>query len=404
MGWLIASGPWASKLGVMAKRHACWAVTLLLAGTFALSAKDEDVVQRKDIFSRKTDGYHTYRIPTMVVTAKGTILVFVEGRKTHRRDHGDVDLLMKRSEDGGRTWSKQVLIHEAGGNALIRVGNPCPIVEKDGKTVHLLFTRNGPGCFFSTRSTDEGNSWEPFTRVSDDPKAPEYRKDNFLRGFGESPVGVGAGPVHGIHTSKGRLIAPSYAGFKVNGEGRGGSCVIYSDDRGKTWKAGGVIPWAPEFRHGECTIVERSDGSLLMNMRTSEPGKYSFGYRLTSVSKDHGMTWSKPVVDKNLPCPACQASMIRLNEKEILFLNPAVNHNGGFSIWSRKKLTLRLSSDEGKSWAASRVLNEGLAGYSDIAVAKNGNILCLFENGERDYCEKITFAELKPSWLTAAKD
>lgn len=380
-------------------RNACPIVVLLFAALLPVSA-DEDVVLRKDIFSRKTDGYHTYRIPTMVVTAKGTILVFVEGRKTHRRDHGDVDLLMKRSEDGGRTWSKQVLIHEEGGDALIRVGNPCPIVEKDGKTVHLLFTRNGPGCFFSTRSTDDGSSWEPFTKVSDDPKAPEYQKDNFLRGFGESPVGVGAGPVHGIHTSKGRLIAPSYAGFKVNGEGRGGSCVIYSDDKGKTWQAGGVIPWVPEFRHGECTIVERSDGSLLMNMRTSEPGKYSFGYRLTSVSKDHGMTWSKPVVDKNLPCPACQASMIRLNEKEILFLNPAVNHNGGFSIWSRKNLTLRVSQDDGRSWPESRVLNEGLAGYSDLAIAKNGNILCLFENGTRDYCEKITFVELKRSWLS----
>ena len=380
-------------------RNACPIVVLLFAALLPVSA-DEDVVLRKDIFSRKTDGYHTYRIPTMVVTAKGTILVFVEGRKTHRRDHGDVDLLMKRSEDGGRTWSKQVLIHEEGGDALIRVGNPCPIVEKDGKTVHLLFTRNGPGCFFSTRSTDDGSSWEPFTKVSDDPKAPEYQKDNFLRGFGESPVGVGAGPVHGIHTSKGRLIAPSYAGFKVNGEGRGGSCVIYSDDKGKTWKAGGVIPWVPEFRHGECTIVERSNGSLLMNMRTSEPGKYSFGYRLTSVSKDHGMTWSKPVVDKNLPCPACQASMIRLNEKEILFLNPAVNHNGGVSIWSRKKLTLRVSQDDGRSWPESRVLNEGLAGYSDLAIAKNGNILCLFENGTRDYCEKITFVELKRSWLS----
>ena len=380
-------------------RNACPIVVLLFAALLPVSA-DEDVVLRKDIFSRKTDGYHTYRIPTMVVTAKGTILVFVEGRKTHRRDHGDVDLLMKRSEDGGRTWSKQVLIHEEGGDALIRVGNPCPIVEKDGKTVHLLFTRNGPGCFFSTRSTDDGSSWEPFTRVSDDPKAPEYQKDNFLRGFGESPVGVGAGPVHGIHTSKGRLIAPSYAGFKVNGEGRGGSCVIYSDDKGKTWQAGGVIPWVPEFRHGECTIVERSDGSLLMNMRTSEPGKYSFGYRLTSVSKDDGMTWSKPVVDKNLPCPACQASMIRLNEKEILFLNPAVNHNGGFSIWSRKNLTLRVSQDDGRSWPESRVLNEGLAGYSDLAIAKNGNILCLFENGTRDYCEKITFVELKRSWLS----
>ena len=384
----------------MGTRDGRWVVTLLLAGTFLLAAEDEEVVLRKDIFSRKTDGYHTYRIPTMVVTGKGTILVFVEGRKTHRRDHGDVDLLMKRSEDGGRTWSEQVLIHEEGGNALIRVGNPCPIVEKDGRTVHLLFTRNGPGCLFYTRSRDEGNSWEPFVRVSDDPKAPEYRKGNFLADFGGSPVGVGAGPVHGIHTSKGRLIAPSYVGHKVDGEGRGQSCIIYSDDGGKSWQAGGVIPWVPEFRHGECTIVERRDGSLLMNMRTSAPGVYSFGYRLTSVSTDHGMTWSKPVVDRNLPCPACQASMIRLNGKEILFLNPAVNHHGGFSIWSRKKLTLRLSRDEGRSWEASRVLNEGLAGYSDLAIAKNGNILCLFENGERDYCEKITIAELKPSWLT----
>ena len=380
----------------MTTRHACW-VVLLLAGTFLLAAEDEDVVLRKDIFSRKTDGYHTYRIPTMVVTAKGTILVFVEGRKTHRGDHGDVDLLMKRSEDGGRTWSKQVRIHEEGGNALIRVGNPCPIVEKDGKTVHLLFTRNGPGCFFYTRSTDDGHSWKPFVRVSDDPKAPEYR--NFLANFGGAPGSVGAGPVHGIHTSRGRLIAPSYVGHKVDGERRGQSCIIYSDDGGKSLQAGGVIPWVPEFRHGECTIVERRDGSLLMNMRTSAPGVYSFGYRLTSVSTDHGMTWSKPVVDKNLPCPACQASMIRLNGKEILFLNPAVNHHGGFSIWSRKKLTLRLSRDEGKSWQASRVLNEGLAGYSALAIGKNGNILCLFENGERDYCEKITFAELKPSWL-----
>jgi sialidase-1 len=384
----------------MGTRRACWVVSLLLAGTFLLDAEDEDVVLRKDIFSRKTDGYHTYRIPTMVVTGKGTILVFVEGRKTHRRDHGDVDLLLKRSEDGGRTWSKQVLIHEEGGNALIRVGNPCPIVEKDGRTVHLLFTRNGPDCLFYTRSTDDGNSWGPFVRVSDDPKAPEYRKGNFLADFGGSPVGVGAGPGHGIHTSKGRLIAPSYVGHKVDGEGRGQSGIIYSDDGGKSWQAGGVIPWVPEFRPGECTVVERRDGSLLMNMRTSAPGVYSFGYRLTSVSMDHGMTWSKPVVDKNLPCPACQASMIRLNGKEILFLNPAVNHHGGFSIWSRKKLTLRLSRDEGRSWVASRVLNEGLAGYSDLAIGKNGNILCLFENGERDYCEKITIAELKPSWLT----
>jgi sialidase-1 len=53
----------------------------------------------------------------MVVTAKGTVLLFCEGRKNSRRDSGDIDLLMKRREDGGKTWSKQVIIHEEGGNA-----------------------------------------------------------------------------------------------------------------------------------------------------------------------------------------------------------------------------------------------------------------------------------------------
>ena len=156
-------------------------------------------------------------------------------------------------------------------------------IRDSGKTVHLLFTRNGPDCLFYTRTTDEGESWTPFVRTSDDPSAREYEEGNFLSDFEGSPVGVGAGPVHGIHTSTGRLIAPSYIGRRVNGEGRGQSCIIYSDDNGKSWNAGGVVPWVPEFRHGECTVVERSDGSLLMNMRTAAPSLYSYGFRLTSV-------------------------------------------------------------------------------------------------------------------------
>jgi sialidase-1 len=113
------------------------------------------------------------------------------------------------------------------------------------------------------------------------------------------------------------------------------------------------------------------------------------------------MTWSVPRAEKELPGPACQASIIRLNENEILFLNPAVHHEGGFNLWSRKNLTLRLSKDDGKTWATSRTLNEGLAGYSDVAIKKNGQILCVFENGKRDYCEKISVICLNRSWLTA---
>jgi len=102
------------------------------------SPDEKSVIFRTDIFSRNTDGYHTYRIPAMVITDKGTLLLFVEGRKNSRRDGGDIDMLVKRSEDYGRTWSEQMVLLDEGPG---RVGNPCAIVERDGKTVHLLFTR-----------------------------------------------------------------------------------------------------------------------------------------------------------------------------------------------------------------------------------------------------------------------
>jgi sialidase-1 len=378
---------------------------------FALSAAapaaEKGVDFRTDAFVGQQDGYHTYRIPAMVITAKGTVLLFCEGRKNSRRDGGDIDQLMKRSEDGGRTWSKQVIIHEEGGNAPIRVGNPCAIVERDGKTVHLLFTVGGSATgngLYYTKSTDDGQTWSPMVVTSDVPTDKGYSDKNFLKGFGGSPVGIGVGPVHGVQTSKGRLVAPCYVGRTVEGKPAGGSGIIYSDDGGKTWVAGGMIPSVPDFSPGECTVVERSDGSLLMNMRAGgHGGTYALGYRVVSTSSDGGATWSKPVVDKNLPCPACQGSIIRLNEKEILFLNPAVSKAGGFSLWSRRNLTLRLSGDDGRTWPHALVLNEGLAGYSDMAVTKEGKILCVFENGKQDYCQKISVVQVDRASLVPVK-
>ncbi len=91
--------------------------------------------------------------------------------------------------------------------------------------------------------------------------------------------------------------------------------------------------------------------------------------------------------------------MIRLNDREILFLNPAVHRKGGFHLWSRRNLPLRLSLDEGRTWPHARVLNEGLAGYSDMAVTKEGKVLCVFENGTKDYCERISVVQVDRAWL-----
>ena len=57
------------------------------------------------VFTAGQDGYHTYRIPAIVVTTNGTVLAFCEGRKNGRGDSGDIDTLLRRSTDGGKTWS-----------------------------------------------------------------------------------------------------------------------------------------------------------------------------------------------------------------------------------------------------------------------------------------------------------
>src|SRR5215471_17068092 len=88
-----------------------------------------------EIFTSGTMGYHTYRIPSIIATLKGTLLAFCEGRKNSSSDTGDIDMLQKRSTDGGRTWSEQQVIWDDGPNTC---GNTCPVVDRLNGTVWLL--------------------------------------------------------------------------------------------------------------------------------------------------------------------------------------------------------------------------------------------------------------------------
>ncbi|MCL4695405.1 MAG: glycoside hydrolase, partial [Candidatus Hydrogenedentes bacterium] len=110
----------------------------IFAGVLGAAFAQEPV----DVYVSGEDGYHTYRIPALVVTNTGALLAFCEGRKNSASDAGDIDLLLKRSTDSGATWSDPQIVHEEGGEAEITIGNPCPIVDTDTGRVHLLFTRN----------------------------------------------------------------------------------------------------------------------------------------------------------------------------------------------------------------------------------------------------------------------
>src|SRR6187549_429535 len=116
----------------------------LVCGLIAALAQPgiaEERLPEVNVFSAGADGYHTYRIPALVTTKSGTLLAICEGRKTGRGDHGDVDLVQKRSTDGGKTWGPLELIHEEGGTAKVTIGNPCPVVDQDTGVIWFPYNR-----------------------------------------------------------------------------------------------------------------------------------------------------------------------------------------------------------------------------------------------------------------------
>lgn len=339
------------------------------------------------------DGYHTYRIPALLVTPRDTVLAFCEGRKTSHRDHGDLDLVVKRSQDGGRTWTPQQIVHEEGGDAEITIGNPCPVVDAASGTVWLPFCRDNRRVLV-TSSSDDGRTWTPPRDLSDAVTRPDW-------------TWVATGPGIGIQLRRGphagRLVIPCDHRRKLpDGSQEHNSHMMFSDDGGRTWAIGAAI----QTGGNECQVIERADGTLLVNARMQ--GDFR-GYRGIATSTDGGQTFTPLAVDRALPCPLCQGSLVRYAEPDasgpglLLFSNPrppAGTVDGPNR--SRVDLTVRLSRDDGRTWPVARRLHAGPAAYSSLARLADGTILCLYEAGTERYHEGIRLARFAPEWLTAA--
>jgi sialidase-1 len=353
----------------------------------------EPFCEQSVVFASGQEGFHTFRIPALITTPSGALLAFCEGRKSSMSDTGEIHLLLKRSLDGGETWQPTQTVAADGPNT---VGNPCPVIDRDSGTVWLPLTHNlgddtereiidrtgrGTRSVWVTRSEDDGVTW---TAPSDITAAVKSRDWTWYA----------TGPGVGIQLRTGRMVIP--CDYIEAGSERFFSHAIYSDDGGATWQRGGS---AGEGTN-ECQVVERRDGSLLLNMRNYHESQTN--RRATAASTDGGMTWGPLRYDAALIEPICQASFLRYTlspphtRDRLLFSNPASHE--------RVHMTVRLSYDEGETWPVARRLCSGPAAYSCLAVLPDMTIGCLYECGDSHPYETIALARFNLAWLTDGAD
>jgi sialidase-1 len=385
-----------------------FALTLLFCWTFSVTVAHCEPPNKVAVFTSEQEGYQVCRIPAIVVSSKGTLLAFCEGRHNNMFDFGAIDTVLKRSFDGGKTWGPMQLVWDDGPNTC---GNPTPVVDRDAGTIWLFMCRNDgiPG-------TDAESHNKHFEKINSgkmrDPRTVWVCKSNDDGAIWSKPIEItsavkrpnwnwfGTGPCNGIQTRSGRLVVPSNYSALDEKDGERFNLfpnVIYSDDHGKTWQTGGNAG----DNAGESTVAELSDGSLMINVRNYP---HLTGARGVAVSKDGGLTWSEPWIDKTLFDSCCQANLLSYTTKpeftknRLLFSNPvSLEH-------PREKMTVRLSYDDGKTWPVAKLIHAGPSAYSNLVVLPDMSIGCLYECGDGDPYATITFAHFTLDWLTDGKD
>lgn len=362
-------------------------LTSLAALAFTSAAGQQPEPVLTEVLFRKGDaGVHTYRIPSLVQAADGSIVAFAEARQNGGGDTGDIDLVARRSTDGGKTWGEIITVWDDGENVC---GNPCPVVDRETGRIILLSTWNNgkdpekaihertsidTRRVFVLYSDDNGLTWSDAREITTETKLPEW-------------TWYATGPCHAIQLSKGphkgRIVVPCNHGVFGNGTV---SHIIYSDDAGETWHIGGN----PGVGN-ESTVTELRNGDIMLNMRgPRDKDRVEKGAaRLVAISHDGGITFDEPYLDKSLIEPVCNASIINYAPKgkptgTVLFSNP--DH-----MTRRKDMTVKQSDDSGKTWRTAFRLSDLPAAYSDLLVLENGDVAVFYETGEKTSYDTMTF-------------
>ncbi|MCQ4209383.1 sialidase family protein [Streptomyces longispororuber] len=355
-------------------------------------------------FTAGAGGYDTYRIPAVVRTARGTLLAFAEGRHSSAADTGNIDVVLRRSADGGCTWGPQTVV--AAGNGDTR-GNPAPVVDPRTGRITLLTSYNSGQAteaqimrgevtpeqsrrVFVQSSRDDGRTFTPPRDLTDTVKRPGWRW-------------YATGPGHAVALTRGphagRLVVPANhsaappAGSADTGQEAKyyGAHALYSDDGGRTWRIGFVDDsYDGENNSNESTAAQLPDGRLYFSARDQNGS--NAGNRLDSYSGDGAETLDRPyaVQPALSDVPVVQGSVLQTaggKGKPLLFSGPSVPT-------ARQAMAIWRSDDAGATFTRSVTLSPLKAAYSDLVQPDRRTVGILYETGATGTYETIEFRRI----------
>lgn len=366
----------------------------------AMPLSCEILLARRLLYAPGDYGSKNYRIPAIVTAPDGSLVIATDKRKANQTDlPEDIDILVNRSTDGGKTWTEPLTV--AQGKGRYKGYGDAALVRTDNEGGLLCIFVGGPGFFESTlenpqrtyvcKSSDNGQTWtEPrditpqlFGKECADPVRSKWTGSFCASGAGLLSRDGTIWFVAAVRESDRRSIK-DIANY-----------VYYSEDKGETWHVSACVK--PDDAN-EAKIVELDDGSLLVSIRNQQRGS-----RYYSISKDRGKSWSPVGRWVEMQEPGCDGDIIRYTSVKDGADRSRLLHSVPNNPARRINVSVFVSYDEGKTWPIKKTVCPGGSAYSSLCILPDGTIGFYTEENEGDDYS-MYFTNFSLEWLTDGRD